>query len=301
MNALERYSPLLFLLMWSSGAIFVKLGLEDASVSVFLTVRAIGATAALFMVFLFIARGAGAKSLLLPKPLMIRAILIGILLQVGYQSAYFLALNYKITPGVLAIILGLQPIITPMFANEKIGRLGYFYLSLGLVGLITAIVGAREIGAVTGLGLLFGLISVVAISIGSVMQKRSVINPIASAFYQALTASFVFLAVLPFTTLRLNLTPEFILSASWMIVVVSTLAVLLLFRMLVKDSASKVGVLFYMVPVVTIFLDYLTFGNTVSWITVAGALLIIMAVKGFGKVHFTKAPAPPVHTKKTYD
>ena len=29
-NALEKYSPLLFLLMWSSGAIFVKLGLEDA-------------------------------------------------------------------------------------------------------------------------------------------------------------------------------------------------------------------------------------------------------------------------------
>lgn len=300
MNTLERYSPLLFLLMWSSGAIFVKLGLEDASVSVFLTVRSVGATATLLMIFLFITRGTGARSLLLPKPLLMRAILIGLLLQVGYQSAYFLALNYKLTPGVLAIILGLQPILTPMFANEKIGKFGYFYLGVGLVGLITAIFGAREIGAVTGLGLFFGLISVVAISIGSVMQRRSVINPIVSAFYQTLTASFVFLAALPFTTARLNLTPEFIFSASWMIVVVSTLAVLLLFRMLAKDSASKVGVLFYMVPVVTILLDYLTFGNTVSWITVAGALLIIIAVKGFGKVHFTKAPAPSIQTKNTY-
>lgn len=299
MNTLERYSPLLFLLMWSSGAVFVKLGLEDASVSVFLIVRSIGATAALFMVFLFITRGAGVRSLLLPKPLLIRAILIGLLLQVGYQSAYFLALNNKITPGVLAIILGLQPILTPMFANEKIGKRGYLYLSLGLMGLVTAILGARTIGAVTGLGLLFGLISVMAISIGSVMQKRSVINPVISAFYQTLTASFIFLAVLPFTTLRLNLTPEFLVSASWMIVVVSTLAVLLLFRMLAKDSASQVGVLFYMVPVVTILLDYLTFGNTVSWITGAGAILIVIAVKGFGKVRFTKAALASPQTGKT--
>jgi drug/metabolite transporter (DMT)-like permease len=64
--------------------------------------------------------------------------------------------------------------------------------------------------------------------------------------------------------------------------------------MLAKNSASKVGVLFYMVPVITMLLDYLTFGNKVTWITIMGALLVIVAVKGFGKVQLT----PVVLTSK---
>lgn len=290
MSILERYSPLLFLLMWSSGAVFVKLGLEDASVSVFLTVRSVGATLALLVVCFLIADHKGIKGvLILPRRLLLRAALVGILLQVGYQAAYFLALNYRLTPGVLAIILGLQPVLTPLFASEKIGKTGYLYLALGLAGLTIAIFGARELGAITELGLLFGIIAVLAISAGAVMQKKSVINPVASAFYQTLTASCLFLMVLPFSDLRLNVTPVFIVSATWMIVVVSTLAVLLLFHMLAKNSASKVGVLFYMVPVVTILLDYLIFGNKISWTTLVGALLIIMAVKGFSTVQLAPA------------
>lgn len=300
MTALEKYSPLLFLLMWSSGAIFVKLGLEEASVSVFLTVRSIGAALALFLAGVFIARGTGIRALFgLPKSQLLRAVVIGLLLQVGYQSAYFLALYHALTPGVLALILGLQPILTPLFANEKIGKQGYAYLGLGLAGLTTAIVGARELGAVTGLGLLFGLVSVFAISAGSVMQKRSVIHPVASAFYQTLMAALLFSAILPFTPVKLNVNPQFLMSATWMIVVVSTLAVLLLFRMLARESASKVGVLFYMVPVVTIVLDYLIFGNKISWVTLAGALLIVTAVKGFGNVHFAVSAAVLDDTKKT--
>lgn len=284
MNTLEKYSPLLFLLMWSSGAIFVKLGLQDASVSVFLTVRSVGASLALILVCLLIAGKQGLKAkLLLPKHLLLKAMAIGVLLQVAYQTAYFLALDYKLTPGILAIILGLQPILTPLFSNEKIGRSGYLYLLLGLVGLTISIFGARELGAITALGLFFGLISVIAISAGSVMQKKSVIDPVISAFYQAMTASCIFLIILPFTETKLNLTPTFILSATWMTIVVSTLAVLLLFRMLAKNSASKVGVLFYMVPIITMLLDYFTFGNKVTWITVAGALVVVLAVRGFGR------------------
>lgn len=284
MSTLEKYSPLLFLLMWSSGALFVKLGLEDASVSVFLTVRAIGASLALTVAWLWIAGEQGLKARLrLPKNLLLKAIAIGILLQVAYQTAYFLALDYKLTPGVLAIILGLQPIMTPLFASEQIGKSGYFYLFLGLTGLSIAILGARELGAVTAPGLLFGLISVIAMSAGSVMQKKSVIDPLTSAFYQTLTASCVFLAILPFTEIKLDITPAFLASAAWMIIVVSTLATLLLFRMLAKNSASKVGVLFYITPILTMFLDYLVFGNRITWITFAGASLVAFAVKGFGR------------------
>ncbi len=268
----------------------MKLGLEDASASVFLTVRSVGASLALMLVSLWIARHQGLRARLrMPKDLLIKAIAIGILLQVAYQTTYFLALDYQLTPGVLAIILGLQPILTPLFANEKNGRLGYFYLILGLAGLTIAVVGARELGAITAAGVLCGLASVIAISAGSVMQKKCVIDPVTSAFYQAMTASCIFLAVLPLTDVELKITPTFLASAAWMVVVVSTLATLLLFRMLAKHSASKVGVLFYITPVLTMLLDYLVFGNRVTWVTFAGALLVVAAVKGFGRVQAAHA------------
>ncbi|WP_459207874.1 DMT family transporter [Pseudomonas sp. MLB6B] len=289
MSALERYAPLLFLLMWSSGAIFVKLGLEDASVSVFLTVRAIGATLALGVVCAVIVQRANMRTLLvLPRPLLLRAMVIGLLIQVGYQAAYFLALDQQLTPGVLAIILGLQPILTPALAQERLERASCCYLGLGLAGLIIAILGAREVGAVTAIGVLFGLVSVLAISAGSVMQKRSVIHPVASAFYQTLTASCVFVLALPFTQVALNVTPQFLVAATWMILIVSTCAVLLLFYMLSRKAASQVGVLFYLVPVVTVVLDYIVFGNTISWVTLFGALVIVVAVRRFSQVHCRK-------------
>lgn len=153
---------------------------------------------------------------------------------------------------------------------------------LGLSGLTIALLGARELGSITAIGLCFGLGSVLAITAGAVLQKNTTINPVTAAFYHALIASITFLAVLPFTDIRLSLTPTFVVSALWMSTVVSTLAVVLLFKMLARKSASKVGVLFYMVPVITMAMDYLAFGNKINWLTLLGACLVMVAVKGFG-------------------
>ncbi len=288
MKLLERCSPMLFLLTWSSGAIFVKLGLQYASVSVFLTIRSVGATVALFIAFTLITnRRKVWKKLYLTRSSLLRTILTGILLQVGYQSAFFLALYYNLSPGSLSIVLGTQPVLTSLFAGEKLRPTSYLFLALGIFGLTISIIGAREIGSVTSMGLIFGAISVIAISLGSAMQKKSKIDTIASAFYQSLIASLVFLVALPMTSIKLTITPEFILSATWMIVMVSTLAILLMFYLLKHNSASNVGTLFYLVPTLTITLDYLIFNNGVTWTTIAGALVVLAAVWGFRQ---TEAP-----------
>jgi drug/metabolite transporter (DMT)-like permease len=282
MTLIEKHAPLAFLVMWSSGAIFVKIGLEYASVSAFLLIRSAGAAMCLLIILLIISKRKQKPLFnLRSRNVISTAIFIGLVLQVGYQSAYFLALDYQLTPGVLAMILGLQPILTPLLGREKIGSKGFVFLMLGLAGLVVAVYGAKEVGAVTPLGLFFGISSVLAISIGSVMQKRARIDPLTSAFYQSLAAAVVFLAIMPATSIHLEITLPFILSALWMILIVSTLAVLLLFYMLSKDSASKVSVLFYMVPVLTVLLDYIVFGNSISWTTALGATLIILSIQGF--------------------
>ena len=109
MNYLERLAPILFLLMWSSGAIFVKMGLENASVWSFLTLRATGAF--LLMGVIYLCFKINSKTKLTPS-ILARVVVTGLLLQVFYQAFYFLSIRYELSPGLVSIVLGLQPIMT---------------------------------------------------------------------------------------------------------------------------------------------------------------------------------------------
>lgn len=286
MPLLLRVMPIAFLLMWSSGAIFVKLGLEHASVWAFLTTRAVG-SACLIAGLCALMKIRNSSAMFYPGPSQVAKIMgVGVLLQVFYQSFFFLAIDFRLSPGALAIILGLQPILTPIIAREALGIRRYGVLLIGLVGLAIAVAGARETGSVTGLGVLCGLVAVVGISVGTVLQKRLKEDVMTCALYQNLAAAMVFGALLPLVPWHIDPTPVFIASALWMIIVVSTMAVLLLFFMLSRQAASQVGVLFYLVPVVTLALDYLVFGTKLSVMTLCGAALVVLAIK-----LFTRQPA----------
>lgn len=279
MTLLMRGVPLVFLFMWSSGAIFVKLGLQEASVWSFLAVRAIGTLLVLsFICVLIFKRKVFSDLVRLPALLIIKMFFIGVLLQVAYQSFFFLAIDNRLSPGVLSIILGLQPILTPIIAREEVGIKGYLILLLGFLGLGIAVLGAREVSGLTYVGITFGIASVGAMSVGTVCQKKVVAHPLASAFYQNLAASIIFFIVVLCTDWHVMINTKFIVASAWMILVVSTGAVLLLFYMLSKNAASNVSVLFYMVPVITIALDYLAFGSKVTPLTVVGAILVIIAI-----------------------
>jgi drug/metabolite transporter (DMT)-like permease len=279
MTLLMRGVPLVFLIMWSSGSIFVKLGLQEASVWSFLAVRAIGTLLVLsFICALVFKRKIFSNLFNLPALLIIKMLFIGLLLQVAYQSFFFLAIDNKLSPGVLSIVLGLQPILTPIIAREDVGVKGFLILLLGFLGLGVAVLGAREISGLTYTGIACGVASVFAMSVGTVFQKKIIAHPLASAFYQNLAASIIFFIVVLCTDWNAMINAKFILASAWMILIVSTGAVLLLFYMLSKNAASNVSVLFYMVPILTIALDYLVFGNKVTPLTMAGAIIVIIAI-----------------------
>lgn len=275
---LEKISPILFLLMWSSGAIFVKMGLEDASVWSFLTLRVTGAFVLITIISIFW-RGSQFTSLAsLQRPSLMKLLLSGFLLQVCYQGSYFLAINYQLSPGIVAMVLGLQPLLTPFLSKEHVSLKSYLTLILGFAGLIIAVYGARDISQITFLGLLFAVAAVLAITTGSVYQKQIQVHPIASALIQNAFAACIFLVISLSVGWEVNWTTQFIISAAWMIGVVSTGAILLLLYMLTKNSASSVSVLFYLVPILTMAFDYMAFGTTITVTTVFGAGMVIGSI-----------------------
>ncbi len=253
----ESLAPLLFLLMWSSGSIFVKSGLQESSVISFLLVRSAGSFIIILMIVSIFYRNKLAALTRIGKKELCIAMLTGLVLQCTYQSFYFSAIFYKASPGMLAIVLGFQPLLTPLLALENITKFGYFALLLGFTGLVFAVIGGESIGVITIAGLIFAGLAVLSMTIGTIIQKRSSIDILTSVLIQyAFSSVIFFIGVLYF---GFSATPslKFIYSSAWMILVVSVGAVMLLMLMLKKQRASSVSALFFLVPVITYFLDYI--------------------------------------------
>lgn len=114
-TAWTAYGPTaLFVLLWSSGALFAKWGLEHGSAFAFLTLRFALALAVLLLV------GAWRRRWLPAAGTRTRVAATGLLLVGSYAICYLLALQHGLTPGVLATVLGVQPILTLLLGERHL-------------------------------------------------------------------------------------------------------------------------------------------------------------------------------------
>lgn len=281
---LERLAPLLFLIMWSSGAIFVKAGLQDSSVLSFLFVRALGALLVIAILLATIMPAEMRALTSMPVKSWFRLSIVGLFLQVLYHGFFFAAIAHSLSPGMLAIVLGCQPLITPLLAFERIGVTGYLVLLLGFSGLVVAVTGGGAVNVVTISGLIFAGLAVLAMTIGTILQQRTPIHVVSSVLVQYCFSSIIFALGVGLYGFEAELTPQFISSALWMILVVSVGAILLLVYMLKEDKASKVSTLFFLVPVITYLLDYLVYDAPLSIMTITGGAMVVLSLLIYGRV-----------------
>ncbi|KVP91316.1 multidrug DMT transporter permease [Burkholderia ubonensis] len=253
----------LFVLLWSSGAIFAELGLRHASAFVFLTARF--ALASLVLLALSTARGRW-----LPAPGERRiAVVTGVLLMGGYSIFYLLALERGIAPGVLATILGVQPILTLAWVERRWQATRIAGLALALAGL--ALVVCHSVGGadlpVAGIAC--------ALTVGALLHKRvrsapADVLPLQNAIGLALCA-----AIVPFRPIAFDATWAFVVPLAWLGIVISVVAQLLFYRLMQRGDLVNVTSLFYLVPVVTALMDALWLGNRPEPLALAGMGAII--------------------------
>ncbi|SEN32004.1 DMT family transporter [Lihuaxuella thermophila] len=266
--------PISFILTWSSGAIFVKLGLQYANPFTFVFLRFLLSTTLLWMICLAIRST-------FPKTVKEWGyiILTGLLLQAGYQIFYFFALEYQLSPGVLAIILGAQPVITAFFGDLETKYDQWLGLFLGLSGLVLVVVDHISAPNFTLFGLLSALICLGSITIGTFMQKRIQLSQPMNMAIQYSGGLLVILIFLPFFGgWQVEWSPAFLMSLSWMAFVVSVGASMMLYFMIQKGDLTNVTSLLYAVPPVTALLDYAVFQNQLSWIAGLGMILIMIGL-----------------------
>jgi len=272
-SALAAASTCLFVLLWSSGAIFSKWGLAHASPFAFLLMRfAIAFMALLLIIPLMkfqMPRGSTAVGY---------ALATGVVLLGAYQIFYLLALDLKVTPGVIATVMGVQPILTAVIMERRHSFSRSLGLLLGLAGLVLVVYQGIGLAGLSWAGMLYALLALASMTAGTLMQKRITHNPLGTLPLQYLAGLLVCAVFVPFQPFHFEHSAGFVVPVLWMGLVVSVLATLLLYRMIARGNLVNVTSLFYLVPAVTAVMDYLIFGNKLAALSVLGMAMIIIGL-----------------------
>ena len=272
-SALAAASTCLFVLLWSSGAIFSKWGLAHASPFAFLLMRFAIAFMALLLIMPLMKfqmpRGSTAVGY---------ALATGIVLLGAYQIFYLLALDLKVTPGVIATVMGVQPILTAVIMERRHSFSRSLGLLLGLAGLVLVVYQGIGLAGLSWAGMLYALLALASMTAGTLMQKRITHNPLGTLPLQYLAGLLVCAVFVPFQPFHFEHSAGFVVPVLWMGLVVSVLATLLLYRMIARGNLVNVTSLFYLVPAVTAVMDYLIFGNKLAALSVLGMAMIIIGL-----------------------
>ncbi|NRN29880.1 DMT family transporter [Photorhabdus heterorhabditis] len=268
-------STLLFVLLWSSGAIFSRWGLDHSTAFAILSMRF--AVALIFLIFLGLLFGR--KGHFLPEQGTRKQVAsTGVLLIGGYSICYFFALDNGITPGVLATVMGIQPIITLLVIERRFSAVRLAGLLLALLGLILVVYQSLVLSRFSLAGMTFALAALACMSIGAILQKRIHQAPSAVLPLQYGVSLLLCLLFIPFQPFEFQLVPGFIISLLWLGLVISVVAQLLLYRLIRAGNLVNVTSLFYLVPGVTAVMDYLFLGNSLSTLSLLGMVAILLGL-----------------------
>jgi len=264
----------LFVLLWSSGAFFSKLGLQYASPLAFLASRFALALAVLLLALALMRRP------WLPAPgTRLRVAATGLFLIGGYALCHLLALDHGLTPGVLTVVLGVQPILTlALLERQSFSGRRLAGLLLALAGLVVVVYDSVVLARFTASAVAFAFVALGCMTWGAVLQKSVKQAPIEVLPLQLAVALVLCLLLAPFQPMAVAAAPGFWVALGWMGLVMSLVATLLLYRLIQAGNLVNVTSLFYLVPVATAGLDWLVLGNRLAPWSMAGMMVILLGL-----------------------
>ncbi len=267
-----------FVLLWGSAAIFTRWGLDSASPIALLILRFATALFVLLLIAIF-------RKRLLPKYGSRKQVLLtGLLIIAGYSICYFKAMAHGVTPGLMATIMGIQPILTLCLLEKNLQKERLLGLLIALAGLILLVWKSLTMSFIAPIGIFFALAALICITFGAIMQKNIQQAPTDVLPLQYIVSLLVCLFIVPFEHFEITWNSQLIISALFLGILISVVAQLLLYRLLNQGNLVNVTSLFYLVPVVTALLDFLILKNKLP---LAGLIGMMCAEKtgGFNLVN----------------
>ncbi len=200
--------------------------------------------------------------------------------------------------GVSALIIGLQPLITAIFASymvkEELGTRHWIGLAVGIAGIglvVSPKLSFAAIGGITPLTTFVNLMGAVFIAYGTVYQKKHAtgLNLASGGAWQYVGASIVVLAgALVMEDFGFDGSFNAWFALGWSVIVLSLGAITLLMLLIRHGGVAKVSSLIFLVPAVSATMAYFLFGETLTLVQIAG-----MAVCAAAVLIVTRKPARP--------
>jgi drug/metabolite transporter (DMT)-like permease len=208
----------------------------------------------------------------------------GVLMHAGYLGGVWAAVRAGIPAGTVALIVGLQPLLTALWVSgrgqHRVAPLQWLGLLLGLGGLALVVWPKLGLGEVTLFNLGLSLGALASITVGTLYQKRHVQpSDVRSANFVQIGAALLVtapLALLETGTMQWH--PDLLVALAWSVLVLSLGGSSLLMMLIQRGAATRVTSLMYLVPPCTAMLAWLLFGERMAASGWAGMALCAVGV-----------------------
>ncbi|KRI53767.1 DMT family transporter [Acinetobacter pittii] len=262
----------IFVLLWGSAAIFTRWGLDNASPIALLILRFSIALIVLLLLAVF-------RKRFLPKHGTRKQVLLtGLLMIAGYSICYFKAMAHGVTPGLMATIMGIQPILTLCLLEKNLQKERLLGLFIALAGLILLVWKSLTMSFIAPIGIFFALAALICITFGAIMQKNIQQAPTDVLPLQYVVSLVVCLFIVPLEHFEITWNSQLIISVLFLGILISVVAQLLLYRLLSQGNIVNVTSLFYLVPMVTAILDFLILKNKLPLAGLIGMMAILIGL-----------------------
>lgn len=274
-------TPLLFVLLWSTGFVGAGLSMPHAEPFTFLTARFASVVPLMALLALILKsewpRGIG----------VFHALLVGAVIHGVYLGAVFWVVHEGMPAGISALIVGLQPIVTAFAAGLLLGeRLTFKHwvgLLLGLFGIVLVLWPKLNLqgSGINSTTISVGFLGVFCITAGTLYQKRFAtgLNLVTGAVWQYIGATLATgIIALSIETLHITWNRDVLIALVWLVLVLSIGAVSLYMVMIRHGQVTRISAVFYLVPGVAAVITWFLFGETLTLIQVLGIAICTFAV-----------------------
>jgi drug/metabolite transporter (DMT)-like permease len=269
-----------FVVVWGSGFVATKVGLQYAAPFTFLTLRyAFGLACLIPLVRVLRPRWPSSRAELahiLVAGLLMHAINLG-----GSHYAQYLGMS----AGVTALILAAQPLLTALIAsrwmNQRLVARQWLGVALGLAGVALVVWHKIDIRAVSWASFAGVCVSLTAITAGTLYQR--VFCPRVDLYAGALLQFAISLAVLAplaweVEGMQVRWAWQLFAAIAFLVILASILAVNALHTLMRRGEAARVTSLMYLTPVIAVVLEWLLFGVVPTPLSLAGIAVACLGV-----------------------
>ena len=286
-----RAAPAVFVLIWSTGFIVARYGMPHAQPLTFLSFRYL-LSALAFSIWIVVARAAWPRG----RKQWAHLGVTGLLMHGGYLGGVWCAVKAGLGAGLVALIVGLQPVLTALWVSGR-GRshrvlpVQWLGLALGVAGLVLVLWQKLHLGQAATFNVVLAFLALLSITVGTLYQKRWV-QPcdVRTANFVQLIAALI--VTLPWALLepwQFDMHPELIGALAWSVLVLTLGGSSLLYLLIQRGAATAVSSLMYLVPPCTALMAWALFGETLSALVLAG-----LALAAAGVALVVRDPRPPI-------